>query len=124
MPELSHFDSSGQATMVDVSAKQPSRRTATASAFVEISAAVLAALPAIAAMPMGPNRFSTAGCPEKRLMRNAAVPANTAHTVLRLSRTASMSARCFPAMNTGTKTKRAKTILERDPADMISNRLR
>jgi cyclic pyranopterin phosphate synthase len=31
--------------MVDVSAKQPSRRTATASAFVELSAAVLAALP-------------------------------------------------------------------------------
>jgi cyclic pyranopterin phosphate synthase len=32
--------------MVDVSAKPPSRRTATASAFVELSAAVLAALPA------------------------------------------------------------------------------
>ncbi len=32
--------------MVDVSAKQPTRRTATASAFVELSAAVLAALPA------------------------------------------------------------------------------
>ena len=31
--------------MVDVSAKQPSRRTATASAFVELSAAVLAVLP-------------------------------------------------------------------------------
>jgi len=31
--------------MVDVSAKQPSRRTATASAFVELSDAVLAALP-------------------------------------------------------------------------------
>ena len=45
MSELSHFDSSGQAAMVDVSAKQPSRRTATASAFVELSAAVLAALP-------------------------------------------------------------------------------
>jgi cyclic pyranopterin phosphate synthase len=44
--QLSHFDSSGQAAMVDVSAKQPSRRTATASAFVELSAAVLAALPA------------------------------------------------------------------------------
>jgi cyclic pyranopterin phosphate synthase len=44
-PQLSHFDSSGQAAMVDVSAKQPSRRTATASAFVELSAAVLAALP-------------------------------------------------------------------------------
>ncbi len=44
-PQLSHFDSSGHATMVDVSAKQPSRRTATASAFVELSAAVLAALP-------------------------------------------------------------------------------
>lgn len=48
MPEpskLSHFDEAGQASMVDISAKQPSRRTATASAFVELSAAVLAALP-------------------------------------------------------------------------------
>ena len=45
MSELSHFDSSGQAAMVDLSAKQPSRRTATASAFVELSAEVLAALP-------------------------------------------------------------------------------
>jgi cyclic pyranopterin phosphate synthase len=43
--QLSHFDASGQANMVDVSAKQPTRRTATASAFVELSAAVLAALP-------------------------------------------------------------------------------
>jgi cyclic pyranopterin phosphate synthase len=32
--------------MVDVSAKQATRRTATASAFIELSAAVLAALPA------------------------------------------------------------------------------
>ena len=32
--------------MVDVSAKHPTQRTATASAFVELSAAVLAALPA------------------------------------------------------------------------------
>ena len=46
MSELSHYDESGQASMVDVSAKQASRRTATASAFVELSAAVLAALPA------------------------------------------------------------------------------
>src|SRR5258708_37363325 len=45
-PQLSHFDSSGQARMVDVSAKGPTRRTATASAFVELSDAVLAALPA------------------------------------------------------------------------------
>ena len=45
-PQLTHFDSSGKASMVDVSAKQPTRRTATASAFVELSAAVLAALPA------------------------------------------------------------------------------
>ena len=45
MSKLSHFDSSGQAAMVDLSAKQPSRRTATASAFVELSAEVLAALP-------------------------------------------------------------------------------
>ena len=43
---LSHFDEAGQASMVDVSAKQPTRRTATASAFVELSSAVLAALPA------------------------------------------------------------------------------
>jgi cyclic pyranopterin phosphate synthase len=46
MSELSHFDASGQASMVDVSAKPATRRTATASAFVELSAAVLAALPA------------------------------------------------------------------------------
>ena len=45
-PLLSHFDKSGNAAMVDVSAKQATRRTATASAFVEFSAAVLAALPA------------------------------------------------------------------------------
>jgi len=42
---LSHFDESGRATMVDVSAKESTRRTATASAFVELSAAVLSALP-------------------------------------------------------------------------------
>jgi cyclic pyranopterin phosphate synthase len=45
MSELSHFDASGQASMVDVSAKPATRRTATASAFVELSPAVLAALP-------------------------------------------------------------------------------
>src|ERR1022692_3718032 len=44
-PHLSHFTASGHAAMVDVSAKQPTRRTATASAFVELSAAVLSALP-------------------------------------------------------------------------------
>lgn len=44
-PGLSHYDAAGQAAMVDVSAKQPTLRTATASAFVELSAAVLAALP-------------------------------------------------------------------------------
>lgn len=46
LSQLSHFDESGQASMVDVSAKQATRRTATASAFVELSDAVLAALPA------------------------------------------------------------------------------
>lgn len=45
-PRLSHFDETGQPRMVDVSAKPQTRRTATASAFVELSAAVLAALPA------------------------------------------------------------------------------
>lgn len=42
---LSHYDDAGQASMVDVSAKLPTRRTATASAFVDLSPAVLAALP-------------------------------------------------------------------------------
>jgi len=42
---LSHYDQAGQASMVDVSGKQPTRRTATASAFVELSAAVISALP-------------------------------------------------------------------------------
>jgi cyclic pyranopterin monophosphate synthase len=43
---LSHFDSTGRARMVDVSDKSSTRREATASAFVELSPAVLAALPA------------------------------------------------------------------------------
>ena len=43
--KLSHYDAAGTARMVDVSAKQSTRRTATASAYVELSPAVLAALP-------------------------------------------------------------------------------
>ncbi|MGA2250518.1 cyclic pyranopterin monophosphate synthase MoaC [Terracidiphilus sp.] len=43
---LSHYDESGEAKMVDMSGKEATRRTATASAFVELSEAVLAALPA------------------------------------------------------------------------------
>jgi cyclic pyranopterin phosphate synthase len=43
--KLSHFDSSGRAIMVDVSAKTATRREAVAAAFVELSEAVLAALP-------------------------------------------------------------------------------
>jgi len=45
MSKLSHYDETGQAHMVDVSQKTDTRREATASAFVELSAAVLAALP-------------------------------------------------------------------------------
>lgn len=44
-PNLSHYGKSGQARMVDVSAKPATRRTATATAFVELAPAVLAALP-------------------------------------------------------------------------------
>ena len=44
--KLSHYDASGEAHMVDVSAKAGTRREAVASAFVELSEAVLAALPA------------------------------------------------------------------------------
>jgi cyclic pyranopterin phosphate synthase len=43
--KLSHYDESGQARMVDVSAKPETRREATASAFVALSKAVLKALP-------------------------------------------------------------------------------
>jgi cyclic pyranopterin phosphate synthase len=43
---LSHFDASGRAHMVDVSEKAATRRQAVASAFVALSPAVLAALPA------------------------------------------------------------------------------
>ncbi len=42
---LSHFDADGQAHMVDVGAKAETRREAVAGAFVELSDAVLAALP-------------------------------------------------------------------------------
>jgi cyclic pyranopterin phosphate synthase len=42
---LSHFDDAAHARMVDVTGKPETQRTATASAFVELSAAVLAALP-------------------------------------------------------------------------------
>ncbi len=44
--KLSHYDQSGRARMVDVSAKRPTRRRAVASAFVAMSPAVLRALPA------------------------------------------------------------------------------
>jgi cyclic pyranopterin phosphate synthase len=45
MKRLSHYDSSGRARMVDVSAKAQTRRTATAQAFVRIRPAVLKKLP-------------------------------------------------------------------------------
>ncbi len=45
MDKLSHYDEAGQAHMVDVSAKAETRREAVAAAFVELSDAVLAALP-------------------------------------------------------------------------------
>src|ERR1700684_4205294 len=45
MDKLSHYDAEGSAHMVDVSAKPATRREAEASAFVELSEAVLAALP-------------------------------------------------------------------------------
>ena len=43
--KLSHYDEAGRARMVDVSAKAATRREAVAEAFVELSDAVLAALP-------------------------------------------------------------------------------
>jgi cyclic pyranopterin phosphate synthase len=46
MKELSHFDSAGQARMVDVSGKAETKRSARAHAFVRIQPEVLARLPA------------------------------------------------------------------------------
>jgi cyclic pyranopterin phosphate synthase len=43
--KLSHYDEQGRATMVDVSAKGETRRTATAQAFVKIRPSVLKKLP-------------------------------------------------------------------------------
>lgn len=43
--KLSHYDKTGRARMVDVSAKVPSKRVAEASAFVAMSPKVLQALP-------------------------------------------------------------------------------
>lgn len=45
MSKLSHYDAAGNARMVDVGAKQETRRTAKAHAFVKMSREVLAALP-------------------------------------------------------------------------------
>jgi cyclic pyranopterin phosphate synthase len=45
LSKLSHYDRAGRASMVDVSAKAPTRRQAEASAFVALKPAVLKALP-------------------------------------------------------------------------------
>ena len=45
MSKLSHFNEAGEAKMVDISAKTATRREAEASAFIALSAEVLAALP-------------------------------------------------------------------------------
>ena len=45
MSKLSHFDAAGQPRMVDVGAKNETRRTARAQAFVRMSPAVLESLP-------------------------------------------------------------------------------
>ena len=45
MKKLSHYDSAGRASMVDVSAKSETRRTARAHAFVRIKPSVLKKLP-------------------------------------------------------------------------------
>lgn len=45
MTKLSHYDDAGRARMVDVSDKPNTRRKAQATAFVELSKTVLAALP-------------------------------------------------------------------------------
>src|SRR5438874_2074895 len=45
MSKLSHYDAAGQPRMVDVTPKDPSRRSARAHAFVRMSPEVMAELP-------------------------------------------------------------------------------
>jgi cyclic pyranopterin monophosphate synthase len=45
MKKLSHYNAAGEVSMVDVSAKDKTKRTATAHAFIAMSAEVIAALP-------------------------------------------------------------------------------
>ena len=45
MSKLSHYDEAGRASMVDVSSKEETRRTALAHAFVKMAPRVLRALP-------------------------------------------------------------------------------
>ncbi|MDQ2842291.1 MAG: cyclic pyranopterin monophosphate synthase MoaC [Acidobacteriota bacterium] len=45
MKKLSHFNAAGDVSMVDVSKKKATRRTASAHAFVKMSSEVMAALP-------------------------------------------------------------------------------
>lgn len=44
-PKLSHYDAAGKASMVNVGAKEPTERTATARAFVAMKPGVIRALP-------------------------------------------------------------------------------
>ncbi len=62
MSKLSHYDDAGEAHMVDVSAKAATRREATAAAFVELSDAVLAALPARTVESQGQSAGGRAVC--------------------------------------------------------------
>ena len=64
---LSHYDERGEARMVDVSGKSETRRTASAHAFVRMSAAVLAALPQNAkGDPLEVARIAGIMAPRKR----------------------------------------------------------
>jgi hypothetical protein len=55
MKKLSHYDSAGSARMVDISAKQNTKRMARAHAFVRIQPAVLRKLPQSGAHDSGPR---------------------------------------------------------------------
>jgi len=56
---------------------------------------LLAALPAIVAMPTGPDKPSIVPCPVKILRINVIVPDNISHTVFALKPIASIMFRCL-----------------------------
>ena len=74
---------------------------------------LFAALPAITAIPTGPDTASIVPCPVNIFIMKRSVPDSISQTVFALSKSALTGSRCFPMINTGIKITKAQTILSR-----------